>query len=235
MGAVAAWGLGLLGPVPDGPTTVAAILSTADAEVDADDPLPANLRPPMPPTEYWSPRMEPPDAHLPGPFENRPAPEDDISHGEDTWYVPADEPQRGRAWGTEPAYPIRPYPGDDRAPSGVTAPVPTGPGAATEEGLPAPADEPARPQQAGPAAELPVPGTAAQEPPPDTPPGVGPRTVPPPAGATIERERDWGILRWIPDSQPEPPPPPLEAQPPSGGPVPYYGHVRGDRTIPDQP
>lgn len=118
VGTTAAWALGLFAPLPP-PTESTAVLSVGDSRLPTPAPAPANLHPPMPPTEVWSPPSGRPDPRLPGPFERF-----DVGATMDpalagAWYVAAESDGEGRAWSTEPphaaAEPVQP---DDGVPPG---------------------------------------------------------------------------------------------------------------------
>jgi len=103
IGTTAAWALGLFAPLPP-PTESTAVLSVGDSRLPTPAPAPANLHPPMPPTEVWSPPSGRPDPRLPGPFERF-----DVGATMDpalagAWYVAAESDGGGRAWSTDPTH-----------------------------------------------------------------------------------------------------------------------------------
>lgn len=199
LGLAVAWGMGLLAPTPPHRVRVALLASEDAGLPSVEPPAPANLRSPMPPTESWSPAMEPP-AVLPPPTVERFEPPDKGRRDDsDPWYVAAGAAQEGRAWSTDPAYVadlLRSLGQGERESSG---------------------GQPAERQVDS--------GTH--------PPHGGVRLR---AAATVKAPAngEWPLcpLRYVPSTQPRPPRLEERHGAPEVGPVPYYGHVRGDRTLP---
>ncbi len=105
VGTAAAWALGLFAPLQP-PMVSTAVLSVGDTRLPPPAPEPANLHPPMPPTEVWSPPADRPDPRLPGPFERFDARTTMDPARTGAWYVAAESDGEGRAWSTDPTHAV---------------------------------------------------------------------------------------------------------------------------------